>query len=72
MQCRFREKFLKDLSKIRDKKLLNSIRDAILNVETAHSFSDIKNFKKLKGYRTAFRIRVGDYRIGIFTDGAIM
>jgi len=24
------------------------------------------NLKKLKGFKTAYRIRVGDYRIGLF------
>jgi mRNA-degrading endonuclease RelE of RelBE toxin-antitoxin system len=33
---------------------------------------DIKNLKKLQGYDNAYRIRVGDYRIGIiFQDGTV-
>ncbi|MEH1829111.1 MAG: type II toxin-antitoxin system RelE/ParE family toxin [Nostoc sp.] len=27
------------------------------------------NLKKLQGYENAYRIRVGDYRIGIIFDG---
>jgi mRNA-degrading endonuclease RelE of RelBE toxin-antitoxin system len=33
------------------------------------SFAEITNLKKLKGYENAYRIRIGDYRIGIIFDG---
>ena len=68
MQCRFREKFLKDLSKIKDQKLLKTIKECILIVEEAESLTHIKQIKKLTNYNTAFRIRIGDYRIGIFIE----
>ena len=32
----------------------------------------IVNLKKLKGFKTAYRIRIGDYRIGVFIDGDIV
>jgi mRNA-degrading endonuclease RelE of RelBE toxin-antitoxin system len=32
-------------------------------------FADIGNLKKLKGDENAYRIRIGDYRLGIFFDG---
>ncbi len=36
------------------------------------TFTDIKNLKKLQGYENAYRIRVGDHRIGIiFQNGTI-
>jgi mRNA interferase RelE/StbE len=34
-------------------------------VETAQVISEIKNIKKLAGFDMYYRIRVGDYRIGI-------
>jgi len=37
-------------------------------VENAKSPHEIKSIKKLKGYKTAFRIRQGNYRIGIFIE----
>ncbi len=33
------------------------------------SFEEITNIKKLQGYDNAYRIRVGDYRVGIIFDG---
>jgi len=41
---------------------------AIKNVEDSTSRSQIKGLKKLKGYKNAFRIKIGDYRIGIFIE----
>ena len=32
-------------------------------------FEEITNLKKLQGYENAYRIRVGDYRIGLIFDG---
>ncbi len=34
--------------------------------------SEINNIKKLKGEDNAYRIRVGDYRIGFFMKGDTM
>lgn len=41
---------------------------AIKNVEDSTSRSQIKGLKKLKGCKNAFRIKIGDYRIGIFIE----
>jgi mRNA interferase RelE/StbE len=37
-------------------------------VEAASSVREIRNIKKLKGHRAAYRVRVGDYRIGLFVS----
>jgi mRNA-degrading endonuclease RelE of RelBE toxin-antitoxin system len=36
------------------------------------SFAEITNIKKLQGYDNAYRIRIGDYRLGIIFDGEIL
>jgi mRNA-degrading endonuclease RelE of RelBE toxin-antitoxin system len=33
---------------------------------------NIANLKKLKGHLTAYRIRSGDYRIGIFIENKVV
>ncbi len=30
--------------------------------------SDIKGLKKLKGFKDAYRVRLGDYRLGVFIN----
>ncbi|MBU3011270.1 type II toxin-antitoxin system RelE/ParE family toxin [Polaribacter vadi] len=62
----------KDLKKIKDKKLLKSLKNIFVNLEEAKYIFDISNVKKLSGHPDAYRVRVGDYRLGIFyTDETI-
>jgi len=65
MKVAFKKSFLKELKNIKNKSLKNSIAQCILQVETAHNLSEIKNLKKLSGFDVFYRIRVGKYRIGL-------
>lgn len=65
MKLAFTNKFLKQVSKLKDKRLAKDIQTTIESTEAATSLSEIKNFKKLKGHKYFYRIRLGDYRIGI-------
>ncbi len=60
--------FDKDLSKIRDKHLERKVAECIESILHTNNISEIKNIKKLKGSDSFFRIRIGDYRIGIIHD----
>jgi mRNA interferase RelE/StbE len=53
------------LKKVKDKRLLKQVQKIIAQVESATSLTDLQNLKKLEGYETYYRIRVGEYRIGI-------
>jgi len=64
--------FAKDTSKIEDKKLLNQIAEIIEDIQSAEKLSALTNCKKLKGSKNAFRIKIGEYRIGlIFEDESV-
>ena len=65
MKVEFKKSFLKDLKKLKNKSLQNSIYNCIIQVESAESISEIKNIKKPAGFEVHYRIRVGDYRIGL-------
>lgn len=69
MNVEFRKTFEKDLKKIQDKSLLDKIKAAINTLENATSLDEITNLKKLKGNEGYFRVRIGDYRLGLFLDG---
>ena len=66
MVVKFEKIFTKDLSKINNKKLAKEVKSVIESLENASSLREIKNLRKMKGDATAFRIRIGDYRIGFF------
>jgi mRNA interferase RelE/StbE len=61
----FRSSFARDLNRITDKSLLRRIREAIENVEHAQSITDLPNLKKLKSSKNYYRLRIGDFRIGL-------
>ncbi|MGH7494515.1 MAG: type II toxin-antitoxin system RelE family toxin [bacterium] len=57
--------FAPDLKKIKEKQLLQQIKAIIEEVEQVPSIGAINNLKQLKGGENYYRIRVGDYRIGL-------
>lgn len=65
MKVDFKKTFLKELEKLKNKSLKNSIYNSIIQVELAESISEIKNIKKLAGFEIYYRLRVGDFRIGL-------
>ena len=65
MNVRIDKSFEKDIKKVKDKKLLTKIANTIEQVQTAANSDGIKNIKKLKGSNSYYRIRIGNYRIGV-------
>jgi len=72
MNTQFKESFTKDLRKIRDKDLLNRAKVVIETVEQAQSLGQIPNLERLKGWSKYYRIRVGDYRVGLAVEGDVV
>lgn len=64
MIVEFDKSFEKSLDKIKNKALFPKIEKIIINCENSKSLSEIPNVKKLAGYKTYYRIRIGEYRIG--------
>ena len=69
MQVQFLSKFNRDLDRIHLKSVKKTIVFIIDEIKSAESIQGIRGIKKLSGFRSAYRIRCGDYRIGIFVDG---
>ncbi len=72
MQVEFLERFSKDLDKLKVRQIKDSVLRIIERVEAASTLSEISGIKKLAGFRNAYRIRTGDYRIGFFVDGNVI
>jgi len=68
MKIKFRNRFEKDLLKITDKDILQQVKIVIIDTENVAKLSQLKNLKKIKGKRTAYRIKIGDYRIGFYFE----
>lgn len=67
MKVEFLSSFNRDIDKLTPSAKVDVIT-AIEEVERATRLTDITNLKKLKGYKNIYRIRIGDYRIGLFIE----
>lgn len=65
MELEFRDSFLKDVKRIKETRVKKKIAAVISDAQKATSLLDLINVKKLEGGNTYYRIRVGDYRVGI-------
>ena len=65
MNVTFDKSFSKALDKINNKQLLQKIEKVIVQCENASIISEITNLKKLVGFKSYYRIKISDYRIGI-------
>ena len=72
MIVEFLNKFSKDINKLSDPQIRASVIKVIEQIESANNLSTIQNLKKLKGHKSAYRIKLGDYRIGIFVVGKVV
>jgi mRNA interferase RelE/StbE len=72
MKVDFKKSFLKELKKLKNKSLQNAIYQSILQVESAENISQVHNLKKLNGFDHHYRIRVGEYRIGLKIEKEIV
>ena len=68
MQVEFRKTFKQDLKNLKDGKVLKHIQKVVEEFELANALSEIRNIKLLQGHEDFYRIRVGDYRIGLFVE----
>lgn len=58
------KQFDKDAEKELNKAMQMKLAELIEKLQQAASIDAVPNVKKLKGYKTAYRIRMGEYRIG--------
>ena len=64
MIVEFDSSFLKSLSKIKDQSIIQRIKKTIIELENSSDLKKVRNLRKLSGYKTYFRIRIGDFRLG--------
>jgi len=72
MKVEYLKQFSKDLLKINDETLKNNLFDIIMLLKEAENLNLLSNVKKLKGHSEAYRIRIGQNRLGFFFDGKVV
>ncbi|WP_158839442.1 type II toxin-antitoxin system RelE family toxin [Polaribacter sp. L3A8] len=66
MEIIYLRQALKDVNKIKNSKLKSKIADVVADLKLAENLSEIKNVKPMSGHSDAYRIRIGNYRLGIY------
>ena len=72
MKTEFRKSFEKDLKNIKDPNLLERVKSVIEEIENAVTVQEINNLKMMKTANNHYRIRVGNYRIGISVNNDLV
>ena len=67
MKTEYLPSFTKDLKKLKKTSTYSEIKNLVFQtIPDSQNITEIKSLKKIKGHKNAYRIRVGDYRIGVF------
>ena len=65
MNVKYEKCFAKDLKNVKEKNFLKRVKEVIDEVKKADNLKELNNLKKLKGYDNFYRIKFGDYRVGV-------
>ncbi|MBL7889420.1 MAG: type II toxin-antitoxin system RelE/ParE family toxin [Bacteroidia bacterium] len=68
MQVDFLSKFSKDIDRITVKSVRSNLLKLIELMESEENLNNIPHLKKLAGHKSAYRVRLGDYRVGFFYE----
>jgi mRNA interferase RelE/StbE len=72
MDLIFDRSFLQDLQKLSDPKIKQRVSATLALIEQARTLREIPNIIKMSGHNAAYRIRIGEYRIGLFRDKNVL
>lgn len=65
---RFKASFASDLRALKDKSFLERVKALIATIESAETLLEIPNLKKSRGGGAYYRVRLGDYRVGLVVE----
>lgn len=70
MNIEYNEQFLKDLKKLKNTASYPTIKRLCFEeLPEYEALSSVSHVKKIRGYKSYYRIRVGDYRVGLKDEG---
>lgn len=72
MIVRIDKRFEKDIKAFKNQKINFLVIRLIDSIKKAENIVQIKNIKKLQGYKSYYRIREGNYRIGVEIEDEVI
>ncbi len=73
MKVQYRQAFLKDLKQLKSSTSYQRIYElAFTTLPEINTLQEISDIKTMRGYTNRYRIRIGDYRVGIEVNGDVI
>ncbi len=69
MTLDYKASFHRDIKKLKDKEQAARLKEIISEIKAVKNLSEIKNIRKIEGFPNHYRIKTGDYRIGLVLSG---
>ena len=69
MEIRYRTSFGRDMRRERNSDLRRRVERTIEQLQNAPSVASVPGLASMKGYPNHYRVRVGEYPLGIVVDG---
>jgi len=66
MNVLYEKSFSRDIDRLKHEKAIKKhLLELIEKIKKSSSLADLSSIKKIEGYKAYYRIRIGDYRLGI-------
>lgn len=73
MEVQYRQAFLKDLKQLKSSTSYQRIYElTFTTLPEINTLQEISDIKAMRGYTGRYRIRIGDYRVGIEVNGDVI
>jgi len=70
MEVLYRKTFLKDMKKLKNRPAYDRVFQlAFYDLPKSEALQDLAGLRPMKGYPNRYRIRIGNYRVGIESSG---
>ena len=69
MKVEYRASFVRDLRRVRNTSTKDRVKAIIDHLEASSTITNIPGATSLKAKRDHYRIRIGDYRLGVVIEG---
>jgi len=65
MNVEYARSFLKDIKRLKDRKLARRLEEKLILLETVEDIQKVSGVKAMSGAPDYYRIRIGAYRLGV-------
>ena len=71
VEIRYSVQFNRELRRVRTPGLSRRVERVIEELKSASNITEVRNVRKMAGSERHYRIRIGDYRMGMEIDGNV-